>query len=384
MPAHSSPVAARDGGGQNHFPRGAVAGRNPRRRLAAGGAARSREGGHPGQERRTMGGGGREDPAVDGGEGDRQQEQSTSKRRGGDGKGEKKRKKKRRETVKGEGEGEREADGGAGEEAAASSAVTVSIAVAGSIVDNAQSLELATLLAGQIARAATIFRIHEVIVFDNKSSLADDSSAATAENSDDNETGAPFLAKILHYLETPQYLRRSLFPMHNSLRFVGLLPPLDAPHHVRKHEWSPFREGVTLEERPLHSSGTLVNVGLSKNVMVEQILEPGVRVTISMGTSRALGTDGLKQVVTPFTPQEEMGLYWGYKVRYASNISSVFKNCPFQGGYDYIIGTSERGLSISSSELVLPMFRHLLIAFGGLGGLEECIEEDRNMKVQSI
>jgi predicted SPOUT superfamily RNA methylase MTH1 len=26
----------------------------------------------------------------------------------------------------------------------------------------------------------------------------------------------------------------------------GLLPPLDAPHHVRKHEWSEFREGANL------------------------------------------------------------------------------------------------------------------------------------------
>lgn len=23
----------------------------------------------------------------------------------------------------------------------------------------------------------------------------------------------------------------------------GLLPPLDAPHHLRKHEWAPYREG---------------------------------------------------------------------------------------------------------------------------------------------
>ncbi|PNX67880.1 hypothetical protein L195_g063722, partial [Trifolium pratense] len=30
--------------------------------------------------------------------------------------------------------------------------------------------------------------------------------------------------------------------MHNSLRFVGMLPPLDAPHHLRKHEWGPYRE----------------------------------------------------------------------------------------------------------------------------------------------
>ncbi|KAI8015439.1 hypothetical protein LOK49_LG05G01486 [Camellia lanceoleosa] len=28
----------------------------------------------------------------------------------------------------------------------------------------------------------------------------------------------------------------------NSLRFVGLLPPLDAPHYMRKHEWAPYRE----------------------------------------------------------------------------------------------------------------------------------------------
>ncbi|EEC76875.1 hypothetical protein OsI_15077 [Oryza sativa Indica Group] len=111
---------------------------------------------------------------------------------------------------------------------------TVSIAVAGSIIDNAQSLELATLLAGQIARAATVFRIDEVVVFDSNSSV---------ENSgDDVESGARFLVRILQYLETPQYLRRRLFPMHNNLKFVGLLPPLDAPHHLRKHEWSEFRE----------------------------------------------------------------------------------------------------------------------------------------------
>jgi predicted SPOUT superfamily RNA methylase MTH1 len=29
----------------------------------------------------------------------------------------------------------------------------------------------------------------------------------------------------------------------------GLLPPLDAPHHVRKHEWSEFREGADLSCR---------------------------------------------------------------------------------------------------------------------------------------
>ncbi|KAL9248747.1 putative methyltransferase C9orf114-like protein [Drosera capensis] len=43
---------------------------------------------------------------------------------------------------------------------------TFSIAVPGSIIDNTQSLELATRLAGQIARAATIFRVDENVVID--------------------------------------------------------------------------------------------------------------------------------------------------------------------------------------------------------------------------
>jgi predicted SPOUT superfamily RNA methylase MTH1 len=36
-----------------------------------------------------------------------------------------------------------------------------------------------------------------------------------------------FLARILQYVECPQYLRRMIFPMHPDLQFAGLLPPLD-------------------------------------------------------------------------------------------------------------------------------------------------------------
>ncbi|KAI3869959.1 hypothetical protein MKX03_006421, partial [Papaver bracteatum] len=234
-------------------------------------------------------------------------------------------------------------------------------------------------LAGQIARAATIFRVDEVVIFDNNSGSDYDLRLAMKEDADGNESGTQFLIRILKYLETPQYLRRALFQMHTSLRFVGLLPPLDAPHHLRKHEWGPYREGVTQKERGPNNTGTQVDVGLTKNVVVEQNLEPGIRVTVAMGTDRCLETDSLRKVVPPYTPKEE-GSYWGYKVRYAPNISSVFKDCPFEGGYDHKLGTSEHGVVLSSSELTIPTFRHLLIAFGGLAGLEECIEEDVNLK----
>ncbi|KAL3641990.1 hypothetical protein CASFOL_012805 [Castilleja foliolosa] len=289
-------------------------------------------------------------------------------------------------------------------------APTLSIALPGSIIDNAQSLELATRLAGQIARAATIFRIDEVVIFDSKN-VPDDASTDILDNDlGENEGGTAFLIRILRYLETPQYLRKSLFPKHNSLRFVGLLPPLDPPHHLRKHEWGSYREElckvgandglhlisefqvwaydglhliaelqcITREKVDGGSVRTFVDVGLSKNIMIDEDLEPGKRVTVDMGTNRNLDA-GPRKIVPSSRPREE-GMYWGYKVCYAPNISSVFKNCPFQGGYDHRIGTSEHGLVIKSSELTLPLFRHLLIAFGGLAGLEECVEEDGNLK----
>ncbi len=34
--------------------------------------------------------------------------------------------------------------------------------------------------------------------------------------------------------------------------------------------------------------------------------------------------------VSPLTPGQELGLYWGYNVRLASNFGSVFTECPFQ------------------------------------------------------
>ena len=47
---------------------------------------------------------------------------------------------------------------------------TLSIAVSAAAIDNAQSHELATAMAGLIARTAAIFSVDEVVVIDESSS----------------------------------------------------------------------------------------------------------------------------------------------------------------------------------------------------------------------
>ena len=55
---------------------------------------------------------------------------------------------------------------------------------------------------------------------------------------------------------------RALIPMHKSLRLAGLLPTLDAPHHLRATEWSAFREAVVLASHA--EEGSVCDVGLDQ------------------------------------------------------------------------------------------------------------------------
>jgi predicted SPOUT superfamily RNA methylase MTH1 len=84
-----------------------------------------------------------------------------------------------------------------------------------------------------------------------------------------------------------------------------------------------------------------------------------------------------------------LGFYWGYQVRKADSIRTIIENCPFDDDnhdarYDLVIGTSERG---TSHDIIteFPRFRHALIVFGGLQGLEKAIErEDGRITAEQI
>ncbi|XP_014370841.2 putative methyltransferase C9orf114 [Papilio machaon] len=260
---------------------------------------------------------------------------------------------------------------------------TISIAVPGSILENAQSAELRTYLAGQIARAACIFCVDEVIVYDDigdkldtkKSKLEDAEGLKIARKS------CVQLARILQYLECPQYLRKHFFPIHKDLEFAGLLNPLDAPHHLRMSNDFKFREGITMNKKVKPGRGSQVNVGLLQDVSSDKLLNPGIRVTVKM-LPAVEGSKKLKgKIVSLATPRAETGVYWGYTVRIATNLSQIFTQSPYKDGYDLTIGTSDRGTPIDDLPDKGVKYNHALIVFGGLQGIEAALESDEQLKV---
>ncbi|KAK3524597.1 hypothetical protein QTP70_029919 [Hemibagrus guttatus] len=257
---------------------------------------------------------------------------------------------------------------------------TVSVALPGSVLDNAQSPELRTYLAGQIARACAVFCVDEVVVFDEQEEDTKGTVEGEFKGVGKRGQACVQLARILQFLECPQYLRKAFFPKHHDLQFAGLLNPLDSPHHMRIDEESNFREGVVVDRPCKAGKGSFVNCGMRKEVQIDKQLQPGLRVTVRLDKNQTTESRVYKGVVVaPQVPRTEGGLYWGYSVRLASCLSAVMTECPFKDGYDLTIGTSEKGSN--ADDATLPPFRHLLVVFGGLQGLEASVDADTNLDV---
>ncbi|KAF8855241.1 DUF171-domain-containing protein [Acephala macrosclerotiorum] len=277
---------------------------------------------------------------------------------------------------------------------------TVSVALPGSIIANAQSHDQRTSLVGYIARALSVFCVDEVVVFSDghahNSNKRHHNRSHTYSNQDQSEDGYTgtsdpdhFLIHLLSYLETPANLRKLLFPLHPNLRTAGILPSLDLPHHLKPDEWCPYREGVALPGAD--ENGTFVEAGLRMPVTVEEQIPENTRVTLKFkpgaeGASKDAKSEViLAEPVAPEEPREESGYYWGFNVRKAENLSSVFTECPYDGGYDVSIGTSERGIDVEKlysddEEQRVGKFKHLLVVFGGVAGLEVAFKNDEELQ----
>lgn len=260
---------------------------------------------------------------------------------------------------------------------------TVSIAVPGSILDNAQSPELRTYLAGQIARAACVYKVDEIIVFDDKGEITENEKKKVKNDKilGERRIGCLQLARILQYLECPQYLRKYFFPIHKDLQYAGVLNPLDAPHHLRQQDVSLYREGVITNKPVKAGKGSHVNVGLLNDVCVDKVLTTGLRVTVKIPEDQPNPKKLKGFIVPPDVPKSDSGIYWGYTVRLADNLTEVLTQCPYKDGYDLTIGTSDKGSSIDNVESKSIEYHHALIVFGGLSGLEAAVESDHNLDV---
>jgi methyltransferase len=158
------------------------------------------------------------------------------------------------------------------------------------------------------------------------------------------------ISKVLEYVETPQYLRKRLYPLDEALRFAGVLPPLKIPSHKSKVVASSLKVG-DVREGVANNDGT-VDLGLDVPAILRQKEKPGKRVT-----ARIIG---ISPITAEMISTDEAGEYWGYKVEML-NSGEIFSDLRF----DVKVATSRLGRPLSEE----------------LPSLREAIKESRSVKL---
>lgn len=170
----------------------------------------------------------------------------------------------------------------------------VSLLIPASFTEESPDPRIKTYKVGQIARAASIFRVDEIVIYRTKG--LDDSR---------------FISTVLRYAETPQYLRKALFPMQDALRYAGIIPPLRIPSHTVSEE-SEYREGIVTSVGSDRS--VRVDVGIDSPISLEtpaRALKKGERISVRI-CSRSNNAE--------LVNKKDIPLYWGYEVRTAKSL----------------------------------------------------------------
>ncbi len=195
------------------------------------------------------------------------------------------------------------------------------VALPSSLTLDVPHLREKTGRAGLIARALAIFRVEEAKIFNDRPGK-------------DAEREGRLLEKLLAYQETPQYLRRALFPRDPDLQFAGTLPPLRTPNHPDPSapEVGQFREGVVVES----GDSSKIDAGLRVPVEVPLRLELSERVTVRL-------TRASPYLAGELVDASRLAIYWGFKVTRGNfKLSDLIMS----GKQDLTICTSRRGRNV--------------------------------------
>ena len=190
-----------------------------------------------------------------------------------------------------------------------------------------------------LARACAIFKIDTIYVYQEGNYKEDGN----------------LLVTILKYLETPQFLRRRLFPKMNELKFAGVLLPLKIPSHStpansKKINTGDVREGVVVSIK----GKRFVDVGINEFIPFFGKENVGKRVTVQFKT-------GYPDFSVKEIQRSEAPVYWGFAVKERASLFSLLTE--WQGN---TIITSKKGRTATKEQLAkyLNSDIPILVVFG--------------------
>ena len=248
----------------------------------------------------------------------------------------------------------------------------LSVAIPDSSLSDEKGLREKTLKIGKFARTFSIFGVNKIVIYKDPTESRDKSDMF-------------LLRLILEFLNTPQYLRKSLYPLESDLSYVGLLPPIRAPQHKNKIRPKDVRIGE-IRVGVIHDRNSVINKK-DRNRFTNAPKPPidfkkeNYDLYIDVGLDYLVpflgdGINGEKVVVKFVNSYPELkvikasggdleNLYFGYTLVQVNSLEEYIKKLDEE---TFVIFTSRNGRSFQTVESQfkesITKFENLLIVFG--------------------
>jgi hypothetical protein len=191
-----------------------------------------------------------------------------------------------------------------------------------------------------IARTCAIFGVNTIFIYDEAGG---------------NRSDRFLLATILRYLETPQYLRKALFPKIDELKYAGILHPLQIPHHSLSSNLKNLKEDDIREGAVIHYKGKkFVDIGVHQLIPYYGKEYEKKRITVQIKTVSPIIT--IKEI-----SKNEVKQYWGYAVKERPQLIKILEE--WNGN---ILLTSRKGKEATLKQVqeYAKSEKPLLLVFG--------------------
>lgn len=231
------------------------------------------------------------------------------------------------------------------------------IAIPDSSLVDEQTKRDKSIKAAHIARSCAIFKVNRIYIYRDRER--------------DYSYDRKMLKLILEFMDTPQYLRRILYPKITELEFAGILHPLKAPHHKPSIDPKNIKVGDIRQAVTAKVKGTyFVEAGLNALVPLEGSALEGKRITVKF-------TSEYPTLRCAIASQQDIHQYWGYEVKEVVSISEMLK-----GLNNMVVMTSKQGEPLSKFEQELKQqlkdASTVLIVFGSPNrGVFEILKDER-------
>lgn len=183
--------------------------------------------------------------------------------------------------------------------------MVLEVAIPDTSLMDCTDLRQKTVKVGKMSRAFAVFRVNRVYIFE------------TGKLPQNQKRDTEILFKLLQYMDTPQYLRRRVFPHSPSLKFVGLLPPLRTRSHPLQ---VPIEDIETGEVR----WGIQVRRG-NVDIGIKQLIKYHSEVSEHEPTLfRIVQTE--PEITLEIIGREDTEGYWGFEIQQVDNLVHLLRD----------------------------------------------------------